>query len=73
MYILLDKAPRLIISNQYCYELFGIIPSKIFLEIYTGKEIEEEWTTTDLEVIIKDQLYLQSELLEWNASKNIKH
>ena len=54
---------------QYCYKLFSIVPS----EIYIGKEIEEEWTTTDLEVIIKDQLYLQSELLEWNASKNIKH
>ena len=58
---------------QYHFKLFSIIPSEIFSEIYIGKEIEEEWTTTDLEVIIKDQLYLQSELLEWNASKNIKH
>ena len=27
---------------QYSYKLFSVIPSKIFLEIYTGKEIEEE-------------------------------
>ena len=54
---------------QYCYKLFSVIPSEIFLELYNGKEIEEECTTTDLEVIIKDQLYLQSEVIRMKCKQ----